>query len=90
MPQTEADEDAGYGFIIGLLAVALERTPAEVEDLGGTISELPDLVPRVMAAAGFAPGEAKPATSLSIEDSSGSMPRSPPAMPGPLPPPSGK
>ena len=82
---SEAD-DTGYDFAVAIVAAAADRSPAEIEELGGSILELGPAVTRIMALAGFVTaGEALPAASPPILGSSprtgsgGSTPPSPPA-----------
>jgi hypothetical protein len=72
-------EDEGYDFAVALLAAYLDCTPTEVEEMGGSIVELGELVPRAMTSAGFAPGEAMPVASPRNAASSASTAPLPPA-----------
>jgi hypothetical protein len=76
----QADE-AGYEFAVAIVAAATDRMPAEIEEMEGSLIELGPALPRIMALAGFASGEAGPAAGAgpSGTGSGASMAPSPPA-----------
>jgi hypothetical protein len=87
-------EDTGYDFAVAIVAAATDRSPAEIEELGGSILELGPAVARIMSLAGFSSaGEGGPAAIPGSSPgmgggprtgSGGSMPPSPPATDTPL------
>ena len=70
----EAD-DTGYDFAVAIVAAAADRSPAEIEELGGSILELGPAVARIMALAGFVTGGGSPAGKASPAAIPGSSPR---------------
>jgi hypothetical protein len=56
----EGGDEAGYDFAVAVVAAAADRTPAEIEEMAGSVLELGAAVRRIMAMAGFALGEDRP------------------------------
>jgi hypothetical protein len=75
-------EDLGYAFALALVAAATDRAPKEIEEMEGSILELGPALPRIMALAGFAMGEAGPPDRLvAVRGAAGAIPGSSPGTP---------
>jgi len=78
-------DETGYDFAVAVVAAATDRSPAEIEEMVGSILELGAAVQRIMALAGFVMGEAPPAASPPSASSSDSGAPSLPAVDIPPP-----
>ena len=78
-------DETGYDFAVAVVAAATDRSPAEIEEMVGSILELGAAVQRIMALAGFVMGEAPPAASPPSASSSDSGASSLPAVDIPPP-----
>ncbi len=79
---TAEAEDAGYDFAVAIVAAATDRSPAEIEELGGSILELGPAVARIMALAGFVGGGEAMPPGQSPDQVRGRGPMTPGSSPG--------
>jgi hypothetical protein len=71
--------DDGYEFAVEIAAAVLDCAPADIEEMSGSLGDLRDGMTRILALAGFRPGEAQPVASPLSGDSGASGVPSPPA-----------